>query len=210
MARQGTTAALAPRRVAHPSSLPYIFCMPILPILHYPDPRLRRVCVAVERFDDALRELIASMAETMYDAPGVGLAAPQVGEAIRLLVYDPRRDDDDGDDGDDDDAVEPPRAVINPEILQREGSVVGEEGCLSVPHFYGDVARAARIVVRFQDGEGTVHEEAHEGLTARILQHEIDHLDGVVFLDRMSALKRDILKRKIKKAAKAGEYTLTA
>ena len=181
--------------------------MPILPILHYPDPRLRRVCVAVERFDDALRELIAAMVETMYDAPGVGLAAPQVGEAIRLLVYDARRNDDD--DGDDD-AVDQPRAVINPEIVQREGSVVGEEGCPSVPHFYGDVARAERIVVRFQDGEGTVHEEAHEGLTARILQHEIDHLDGVVFLDRMSALKRDILKRKIKKAAKAGEYTLTA
>jgi len=175
--------------------------MAILPILHYPDPRLRRACVEVKRFDDALRELIASMVETMYDAPGVGLAAPQVGEAIRLLVYDPERDDD---------GEHRPRVVINPEIVLREGSVVGEEGCLSVPQFYGDVARAERIVVRFQDGDGTVHEEDHEGLTARILQHEIDHLDGVVFLDRMSALKRDILKRKIKKAAKAGDYTLTA
>jgi len=174
--------------------------MPLLPILHYPDPRLRRDCVAVERFDDALRRLVASMAETMYDAPGVGLAAPQVGEVIRLLVYDPQRDAEE----------QQPRTVINPEIILREGSVVGEEGCLSVPQFYGDVVRAERIVVRFQDVDGTVHEEEHEGLTARILQHEIDHLDGVVFIDRMSALKRDILKRKIKKAAKAGEYTLTA
>jgi len=174
--------------------------MAILPILHYPDPRLRRACVDVKRFDDTLCDLIASMAETMYDAPGVGLAAPQVGEAIRLLVYDPEREGDE----------RRPRVVINPEIVLREGSVVGEEGCLSVPQFYGDVARAERIVVRFQDGDGTVHEEEHDGLTARILQHEIDHLDGVVFIDRMSALKRDILKRKIKKAAKAGEYTLTA
>jgi len=174
--------------------------MAILPILHYPDPRLRRDCLPVERFDDGLRELIASMAETMYDAPGVGLAAPQIGEAIRLLVYDPEREEEE----------RQPRVVINPEIVLREGSVVGEEGCLSVPQFYGDVVRAERIVVRFQDGDGTVHEEEHEGLTARILQHEIDHLDGVVFIDRMSALKRDILKRKIKKAAKAGDYTLTA
>ncbi len=174
--------------------------MAILPILHYPDPRLRRACVPVERFDARLRELVASMIDTMYDAPGVGLAAPQVGEAIRLLVYDPEADAE----------ARRARVVINPEIVLREGSVVGEEGCLSVPQFYGDVVRAERIVVRFQDAEGEVHEEEHTELTARILQHEIDHLDGVVFLDRMSALKRDILKRKIKKAVKAGEYSLTA
>ncbi len=174
--------------------------MAILPILHYPDPRLRRACVAVERFDGRLHELIESMVETMYEAPGVGLAAPQVGEAIRLLVYDPNPDPE----------ARAARVVINPEIVLREGSVVGEEGCLSVPQFYGDVARAERIVVRFQDRDGTVHEEEYLDLTARILQHEIDHLDGVVFIDRMSALKRDILKRKIRKAAKAGDYTLTA
>lgn len=173
--------------------------MAILPIFHFPDPRLRRVCVAVERFDGRLHELIESMIDTMYAAPGVGLAAPQVGEAIRLLVYDP----------DPDLEARKARVVINPEIVLREGSVVGEEGCLSVPRFYGDVARAERIVVRFQDGDGAVHEEEHREITARILQHEIDHLEGVVFLDRMSALKRDILKRKIKKAAKAGDYTLT-
>jgi len=174
--------------------------MAILPILHYPDPRLRCHCLPVERFDEPLQRLIASMVETMYEAPGVGLAAPQVGETLRLLVYDPQPEPE----------TRSARVVINPEIVLREGSVVGEEGCLSVPQFYGDVVRAERVVVRFQDGEGAVHEEDREGLVARILQHEIDHLDGVVFLDRMSALKRDILKRKIKKAAKAGDYILTA
>ncbi|RMF79413.1 MAG: peptide deformylase [Nitrospirae bacterium] len=174
--------------------------MAILPILHYPDPRLRRKCRPVERFDDRLRQLAADMGETMYEAPGVGLAAPQVGEAIRMLVYDPQPEPE----------SRALRVVVNPEIVLAEGSVVGEEGCLSVPSFYGEVRRAERIVLRYQDLEGKVLEEEHEGLTARILQHEIDHLDGVVFLDRMSPLKRDILKRKIKKAVRAGDYTLTA
>jgi peptide deformylase len=169
--------------------------MAVLPIFHYPDPVLRQTSGRVERFDETLAALVEDMAETMYAAPGVGLAAPQVGRLIRLLVYDP-----------DPDGERNLRVLINPEILAREGSAVGEEGCLSVPDFFGEVARATCIIVRYQDLRGASQETELTNLEARIVQHEMDHLEGIVFLDQMSALKRDLLKRKIKKAIKAGTY----
>ncbi|HEX9594014.1 MAG TPA: peptide deformylase [bacterium] len=171
--------------------------MAILPILHYPDPRLRQVSIPVTVFDDTLARLVADMGETMYQAPGVGLAAPQVGRLIRLLVYDPCSTDAER---------RNLRVVINPEILFRDGAVLGEEGCLSVPEYFGEVERAARITLRYRDLHGAVVETELEDLEARIVQHEMDHLDGVVFLDRMGPIKRDLLKRKIKKAIKAGNY----
>ena len=174
--------------------------MALLPILHYPDPRLRQVSKPVEVFDDALLELVSDMGETMYEAPGVGLAAPQIGQFIRLLVYDPCATDEE---------QRSLRVVINPEILFRDGAVVGEEGCLSVPEYYGEVERAARITLRYQNVHGAVVETELEDLEARIVQHEMDHLDGVVFLDRMGPIKRDLLKRKIKKAIKEGSYVPT-
>jgi len=174
--------------------------MAILPILHYPDPRLRQVSAPVTVFDDALAQLVADMGETMYEAPGIGLAAAQVGHFIRLLVYDPRSTDEEH---------RNLRVVINPEILFRDGAALGEEGCLSVPDFYGEVERAERITLRYQDLHGAVVETELEDLEARVVQHEMDHLDGVVFLDRMGPIKRDLLKRKIKKAIKAGDYETT-
>ena len=174
--------------------------MAILPILHYPDPRLRQVSTPVTTFDDGLAQLVADMGETMYAAPGVGLAATQVGHFVRLLVYDPLSTDEE---------QRNLRVVINPEILFRDGAVVGEEGCLSVPEFYGEVERAERITLRYQDLHGAVIESELEDLDARIVQHEMDHLDGVVFLDRMGPIKRDLLKRKIKKAIKTGSYETT-
>ncbi|MGD2062053.1 MAG: peptide deformylase [Nitrospirota bacterium] len=168
-----------------------------LSILHYPDPRLRQLSKPVEVFDEVLEQLVADMAETMYEAPGVGLAAPQIGQFIRLLVYDPCATDEE---------QRNLRVVINPEILFHDGAMLGEEGCLSVPEYFGEVERAARITLRYQDLRGAVVETELEDLEARIVQHEMDHLDGVVFLDRMGPIKRDLLKRKIKKAIKAGSY----
>ncbi|MCP3983515.1 MAG: peptide deformylase [bacterium] len=171
--------------------------MALRPVLLFPDPRLKRLSTPVEQVTDALRELAADMIEVMYDEPGIGLAAPQVGEAIRMVVMDTEWSDD----GNDRDA----RVMINPEILEREGSLVWTEGCLSVPDFQADVERAAQIAVRYTDLDGKEVVEECSELRAVCFQHEIDHLDGLLFVDRISRLKRNLYAKKRKKALKLEE-----
>ena len=164
--------------------------MAILEIKTFPDPVLRQECREVEVFDEELNTLARDMAETMYQAPGVGLAAPQVGVPIRLLVCDPSLKD------------EPDQLIslVNPEIVEEEGEACIEEGCLSCPDVQIPVDRAARVKVKAQDLEGRpVTIDADEFL-AIILQHEIDHLDGNLIVDHMSSLKRSLYRRKQKKA----------
>ena len=169
--------------------------MAVLEILKYPHPKLKKKSLPVETIDDNLRRLIADMAETMYGAPGVGLAAPQVGYSLRLAVID----------------VTPANekknllVLINPEIISAEGECTWDEGCLSVPDYNEDVKRKEKVVVRYQDLEGKVCEIAAEGLLAIALQHELDHLDGILFIDRISALKRALYRRKLQKEKKEKE-----
>jgi peptide deformylase len=166
--------------------------MPLRPVLQFPDPRLKRKSVPVTEVTDAIRQLAADMLEVMYDEPGIGLAAPQVGEAIRLIVMDT---DWTGEDG-----QKKPGVMLNPEIVAREGDVVWNEGCLSVPDFNADVERSARVRVRYQDLDGATHEEEASELRAVCFQHELDHLDGVLFIDRISRLKRNLYVQKRKRA----------
>lgn len=156
-----------------------------LNILEYPDPRLRTIAKPVTGFDTALQQLIADMSETMYAAKGIGLAATQVDRHIRLLVMDVSEQRDQL------------RVFVNPELLDRSGSVEQEEGCLSVPEIYAEVKRAQNITVRAQDQHGEVFEEQLDGLTAICLQHEMDHLQGRLFVDYLSPLKRDMLRKKL-------------
>ena len=158
-----------------------------LTILEYPDPRLRTRAAPVTVFDSALSRLIDDMFETMYAAPGIGLAASQVNVHQRLLVIDVSENHD------------APRVFINPEILAREGKASGEEGCLSVPNIFDKVERAQKIRVRSQDRNGAVVEEELEGLLAVCLQHEMDHLDGKLFVDYLSELKRTRIRKKLEK-----------
>jgi peptide deformylase len=159
-----------------------------LTILEYPDPRLRTVARPVTVFDSRLRQLIADMAETMYAAPGIGLAATQVDEHIQLLVIDVSETRDQL------------RVFVNPRILwASEETAVCEEGCLSVPGVYDEVKRPARVRVRAQDGDGATFELDCEGLLAVCVQHEMDHLTGKVFVDYLSALKQDRIRNKMKK-----------
>ena len=171
--------------------------MAIRPILTLPDPRLRAVSEPIGAIDAAIRRLADDMFETMYDAPGIGLAAIQVGEAKRLITADVARKD------------EPPnpQVFINPQIVARsEEHSVYEEGCLSIPEFHEDVERPARVTVRYLDLDGAAQEVEAVGLLATCLQHEIDHLDGVLFVDHISKLKRDrILKKFVKAARRAAE-----
>ncbi|MBI5137295.1 MAG: peptide deformylase [Nitrospirae bacterium] len=167
--------------------------MAIRKVLTYPDPFLRQVAEPVTRFGESLDALIRDMAETMWDEPGIGLAAPQVGVGLRLFVYDMEVSGDPA----------KVRVVCNPEFTLMEGSQVDEEGCLSVPGFTADVKRAARVVMRGQDRAGKPVELDVAGLHARLLQHETDHLDGKLFIDHISALKRGILKRRLRKAQAA-------
>ena len=163
----------------------------LLPILKYPDKRLRRVSRPVDEIDERIRKLVQDMAETMYDAPGVGLAAPQVGEAIRLVLVDVAvREDENKRDL---------QVFINPEILAAEGEQVGEEGCLSVRDFSAPVKRAMKIRVRATNLEGETVEFEAEEFFARVLQHEFDHLEGKLFIDRISPLRRAMYKKKLKK-----------
>ena len=163
--------------------------MAILPIIETPDPRLRVKSKPVEKVDDALRRFMDDMLETMYDAPGIGLAAIQVGEPIRVLVIDLQEND-----------QKQPRYFVNPEILWASEELSSyAEGCLSVPDVYGDVERPARIRVRYLDYNVEQHEEELDGLMATCLQHEMDHLEGVLFIDHLSKLKRDMLLRKLEK-----------
>ena len=158
-----------------------------LKILEFPDPRLRKKARPVESVDDDLRKLIDDMFETMYEAPGIGLAATQVDVHRRLLVADVSNDKD------------APLVLINPEILEKDGVAVTEEGCLSVPGYYEDVERAEHIRVRFQDRDGQTQEEALEGLLAVCVQHEIDHLDGKLFVDYLSEAKRQRIRKRLEK-----------
>jgi peptide deformylase len=164
-----------------------------LTILEYPDPRLRTRAAPVSVFDAALRQLSLDMLETMYAAPGVGLAATQVNVHQRLLVMDVSENHDD------------PLVLVNPEILAREGVSVREEGCLSVPGEFAEVERAARIRVRAQDVEGKSSEFDAEGLLAVCIQHEMDHLAGKLFVDYLSELKRTRIRKKLEKDRKQRE-----
>lgn len=175
--------------------------MAIRPILETPDPILRTISTPVEAIDDALQTLIDDMFETMYAAPGIGLAAIQVGVAKRVLVIDLQEPESDEEDAP---PVRNPLVFINPQIL--EGSPdksVYNEGCLSVPDQYAEVERPARIRASWMDRQGRIHEEELEGLLATCLQHEMDHLEGILFIDHLSRLKRDMLLKKLLKTRKA-------
>lgn len=159
----------------------------ILPILEYPDPRLKKVAARVTEFGPDLAKLVRDMAETMYSAPGIGLAATQVDVHKRVIVIDTSE------------TKEDLRVLVNPEILDAEGEAECEEGCLSVPGYYDKVTRAAKIRFRAQDERGQTHEMEAEGLLAVCVQHEMDHLVGKVFVDYLSPLKRARLASKMKK-----------
>jgi peptide deformylase len=167
-----------------------------LPIIMLPDPVLRQVSVPVERVDDALRTLMDDMLETMYAAPGVGLAAIQVGVPRRLFVLDVAEEDE-----------EPsPLYLVNPEIVTLGPETrVHEEGCLSIPDVHIEIERPSTLTVRYLDREGELKELAAGGLLATAIQHEINHLDGKLIIDFLSALKRDIVVRKFKKQARSAE-----
>jgi peptide deformylase len=164
--------------------------MALLEILKYPDPRLRTIARPVAEVNDAVRRLVDDMFETMYAAPGIGLAATQVDVHERLLVMDIT------------DEKDQPLCLINPEILEKSGSIMGDEGCLSVPEVYDSVERAEQIRVRALDKEGKEFEMEAEGLLAVCIQHEMDHLEGKLFVDYLSLLKRSRLKKKLSKERK--------
>ena len=172
--------------------------MAILTIVEVPDPRLRQISSPVETVDDELRALIADMFETMYQAPGIGLAAIQVGVPKRVLVIDLQEPKEEGGE-----PVRDPRVFINPEILESsDQDVPYTEGCLSVPDQYADVDRPDRIRARWLDENGEAHEEEITGLLATCLQHEMDHLEGILFIDHLSRLKREMILKKLAKQRK--------
>lgn len=164
--------------------------MALLNILHYPDERLHKIASPVREFGSELQQLIADMAETMYAAPGIGLAATQVDRHIRLLIIDLSEEKN---------ALQ---VLINPEILSMDGEITGEEGCLSVPGIYEEVTRAEHVVVRAQDQHGTAFELEAKGLLSVCIQHEIDHLNGRVFVEKLSRLKFNRIVQKLKKSQK--------
>ena len=167
--------------------------MAVREIITLPDPRLRLVSAPIERVDDAIRRLVADMFETMYEAPGIGLAAIQVGVPRRVVTMDLARKEDE----------KQPQLFINPEILSAsEERSVYEEGCLSIPEYYEEVERPATVKVRYLDLDGAAQEIEAKGLLATVLQHEIDHTNGVLFIDHISKLKRDRVIKKFAKAAK--------
>jgi len=161
-----------------------------LNILEFPDPRLTTVAKPVESFDEALKTLLEDMTETMYAARGIGLAATQVNVHKRLLVLDVSENQDQ------------PRVYINPEIVSQSGEQIHEEGCLSVPGIYANVKRAENITVKAQDSDGNIFEEPLAGLHAVCIQHEMDHLVGRLFVDYLSPLKRNLVKKKLEKQRK--------
>ena len=173
--------------------------MAILPILEVPDPRLKLVSTPVDKVDDELRALIADMFETMYDAPGIGLAAIQVGVPKRLVVMDLQEEEDE-----EGKPIRQPRVFVNPEILDPSDDLnTYTEGCLSVPDQFADVDRPATCRVKWLDEHGKAHDEVFTGLLATCIQHEMDHLEGIVFLDHLSRLKRQMIMKKLDKARKA-------
>ena len=169
--------------------------MAVLPIVILPEPKLRLRSEPVERVDDGVRALLDDMLETMYAAPGIGLAAVQVGVLKRLVTVDPARED----------APKQPLFLVNPRVVwASDERVPYEEGCLSIPDYYEEVLRPERVRVAFLDRDGRPGEIEADGLLATVLQHEIDHLDGVLFVDHISKLKRDRVVRKFEKAARLG------
>ena len=175
--------------------------MALLQIIETPDPRLRTISTPVEAVDDELRRLMDDMLETMYDAPGIGLAAIQVGVPKRVLVIDLQ--DEDPETGE---RQRAPMFFVNPEIVEEsDEQSVYSEGCLSVPEMFADVERPAAIRARWQDYDGVQHDEQLDGLLATCLQHEMDHLNGVLFIDHLSKLKRDMLLKKLEKLRKANK-----
>ena len=169
--------------------------MAIRKILTYPEKSLLQPSVKVDTIDEDIKNLIDDMGETMFDAPGVGLAAPQVGANKRVIVYDSNAANPDSDD-----SVQEFTALINPEIIDSSGSIISEkEGCLSVVDYTSDVKRYENVTVKALDIEGNQLEFEAQGILAIIMQHEIDHLDGILFIDRVSVLKRTMYKKKIAK-----------
>ena len=167
--------------------------MALLEILHFPDPRLSREARPVEVVDDAVRKTAEDMLETMYDAPGIGLAATQVNILQQIVVIDVSEDKNE------------PRCLINPKIIERDGEEEMREGCLSVPEVFAHIKRAERITVEFLDLDGQANTLEANGLLAVCIQHEIDHLQGRLFIDYLSPLKRERLKKKVLKVQKAGQ-----
>ena len=176
--------------------------MALLPIIETPDPRLRVISKPVEKFDAELKTLVADMFETMYDAPGIGLAAIQVGVPKRILVIDLQEPDPDDEEGKK--VIREPRVFINPVFSdESEEHSVYQEGCLSVPEQYADVTRPAEVTVDWQDEDGKPHQERMTGLMATCIQHEHDHLEGILFIDHLSRLKREMVLKKLAKLRKA-------
>lgn len=175
------------------------------PVLKFPDPRLREVSQPIASVSDALRELVRDMCEVMYDEPGIGLAAPQVGERVRLIVVDTEWTQEG--------AERSPLVLVNPVLSEHEGLILWKEGCLSVPDFEAEVERAERVLLRAQDLEGAEIAIRAEGLQAVCFQHEVDHLDGKLFIDRISQLKRSryVLRRQkqLRREQEEGEATGT-
>jgi len=173
--------------------------MSLLPIITLPEPILRQKSTPVERVDDELRRTLDDMLETMYDAPGVGLAANQVNIAKRFIVVDASNSSDD----DDDEAARKPMCLINPEIVVRGDNLRSyEEGCLSLPDVRVEIERPDTITVRYLDRDGAQQEIEAEGLLATVIQHEVDHLDGRLIIDFLSSLRRDMIVRRFKKLAR--------
>jgi peptide deformylase len=170
-------------------------------IIILPDKQLRLISKPIEKVTPEIRKLAEDMFETMYEAPGIGLAAIQVAQPLRMITMDLAKPNENGE------TERKPRVFINPEILSKSEELsVYEEGCLSIPEYYEEIERPARVRVRFIDLDGKVHEEDAEGLYATCIQHEIDHLNGILFIDYLSKLKRDRVQKKFSKAAKrAGE-----
>src|SRR6476620_10003543 len=170
--------------------------MAVRDILILPDKRLRLLSKPVAKIDAATKQLVEDMFDTMYDAPGIGLAAIQIGEPRRIVTMDLAKKDESRE----------PQVFINPELISQSGDKnVHEEGCLSIPDYYGEVARPAEVKLRYLDLDGKQHEIEADGLLATCIQHEIDHLNGVLFIDHISKLKRDRVIKKFTKAAKLGK-----
>jgi peptide deformylase len=170
--------------------------MALLPIIVAPDPRLKQRCAPVERVDATLRQLMDDMLETMYEAPGVGLAAPQVDVLKRIIVVDIAKKDE----------PKQPYRMSNPELIWvSDEDATYDEGCLSLPEHYAEVARPAQCKVRYLDHENEMRELEADGLLATCVQHEMDHLDGILFVDHISALKRNMILRKLLKTKKSGK-----
>ena len=164
--------------------------MALLPILRFPDPRLKKIAAPVTKIDDSIRQLIADMAETMYEAPGIGLAATQVDVHKQVVVIDISEDRNDL------------LALINPRIENFQGQQEGEEGCLSVPGIFEKVERAEQVTVNYQDADGQVRKLVADGLLAVCIQHELDHLNGTVFVDHLSQLKQTRIRNRLAKQAR--------